>query len=178
MNAFTISLRNIALMTILLGGFYPMAVLVLSKTLLPFRSGGSLVMNGGKVIGSELIAQKFTRDEYFWPRPSAVDYAANAGGASQKSGTSKDLKDSYLAREAALGKGAPMDMLYASGSGLDPHISLEAAHFQQARVGAKRNLTDEQMNKFINQATEERFLGFMGQPRVNVLKLNQILDKK
>lgn len=178
MNALTISLRNIALMTILLGGIYPMVVLVLGKTFFPIRSGGSIIQSEGKVLGSELIAQKFTRDEYFWPRPSAVDYAANASGASQKSGTSKDLKDTYLAREAALGKGAPMDMLYASGSGLDPHISLEAAHFQQARVAAKRNLTEAQMNKFIFQAAEERFLGFMGQPRVNVLKLNQILDKK
>jgi K+-transporting ATPase ATPase C chain len=178
MNALTISLRNIVLMTFLLGGIYPMTVLVLGKTFFPIRSSGSVVMSEGKVLGSELIAQKFTRDEYFWPRPSAVDYAAHSGGASQKSGTSKDLKDAYLAREAALGKGAPMDMLYASGSGLDPHISVEAAHFQQARVGAKRNLSDAQMNKFIKHASEERFLGFMGQPRVNVLKLNQILDKK
>ena len=178
MNALTISLRNIALMTILLGGIYPMTVLVLGKTFFPIRSGGSVVVSEGKVLGSELIAQKFTRDEYFWPRPSAVDYAAHSGGASQKSGTSKHLKDAYLAREAVLGKGAPMDMLYASGSGLDPHISLESAHFQQARVGAKRNLTDTQMNKIIKQVSEERFLGFMGQPRVNVLKLNQILDKK
>lgn len=178
MNALTISLRNVLLMTILLGGIYPMVVMGIGKVLFPIRSGGSIVSEDGKVIGSELIAQKFTKEEYFWSRPSAVDYAAHSSGASQKSGTSKDLKDAYLAREAALGKGAPMDMLYASGSGLDPHISVEAAHFQKARVAAKRNLTDEQMGKLISQSTEGRFLGFMGQPRVNVLKLNQLLDRK
>lgn len=178
MNALTISLRNLILMTVLLGGIYPVAVMMIGKTLFPIRSGGSIVINNGQTIGSELIAQKFTKEEYFWSRPSAIDYGAQSSGASQKSGTSKDLKDAYLAREAAVGKGAPMDMLYASGSGLDPHISVAAAHFQKNRVAARRNLPIEQLDKLISQVTEERFLGFMGHPRVNVLKLNQLLDKK
>ena len=176
MNALLISLRNLTFMTILLGGIYPILVMGVGQVLFPIRSNGSVVIKDGKTYGSELIAQKFTKAEYFWSRPSAVDYTAQSAGASNKSGTSKDLEDAYLGRLATLGADAPVDLLYASGSGLDPHISLEAANYQKARVMEKRNLAEDDMNKLIARATEERFLGFMGQPRVNVLRLNLLLD--
>lgn len=177
MNALIISCRNILLMTVFLGGIYPLVVTIVGKTIFNHQSHGSLVMKDNKVVGSELLAQKFTKEEYFWSRPSAVDYAANGGGASNKSATSKDLKDAVMAREITFGKGAPMDLLYASGSGLDPHISLGAAKFQQERVRIKRNMSQEEMDKLVAQASEGRFLGFMGHPRVNVLKLNMLLDQ-
>lgn len=176
MNALLISLRNLTFMTLLLGGLYPVLVMGIGQLLFPIRSNGSVVIKDGKTMGSELLAQKFTKEEYFWSRPSSVDYTAHSGGASQKSGTSKDLKEAYLSRQATLGKDAPSDLLYASGSGLDPHISLAAADFQKGRVMTKRNLSEADMDKLIARATEERFLGFMGQPRVNVLRLNLLLD--
>lgn len=176
MNAFLISIRNLIFMTLLLGGIYPVLVMGIGQLLFPIRSNGSVVIKDGKTLGSELLAQKFTKEEYFWSRPSSVDYAAHSGGASQKSGTSKELKEQYLSRQATLGKGAPADLLYTSGSGLDPHISLSAANFQKGRIMTKRNLSEADMDKFIVRATEERFLGFMGQPRVNVLRLNLLLD--
>ena len=178
MKVLLTSFRYLLFMTVLLGGVYPVSVLLVGQGLFPIRSNGSVIMKDGKAIGSELIAQKFTKNEYFWSRPSAVDYMAHSAGASQRSGTSKDLKEAYLNRENALGKEAPMDMLYASGSGLDPHISLESAFFQRKRVMNQRNISEEEMSKLIVRASEERFLGFMGQPRVNVLKLNLLLDTK
>lgn len=178
MKVLLIGLRSLLVMTILLGGIYPLVILGVGEALFPIRSQGSLLRDGDRVIGSELIAQKFTQDKYFWARPSAVDYAAHSSGASQKSGTSQDLKNSYLERVKALGVNAPIDMLTASGSGLDPHISPESAAYQKERVRAIRQLSSKELDNMIALATEERFLGFMGQPRVNVLRLNQLLDKR
>lgn len=178
MNALTTSLRNLFLMTVLLGGIYPALVTVIGKVLFPIRSGGSLVTSGERVIGSELIAQKFTSPGYFEGRPSAIDFNAASSGASQKSATSGDLRKSFENRLGKAGAGAPADLLWTSGSGLDPHISPEAAKFQALRVARARNLSPAEVMKLIDFATEERFLGFMGQPRVNVLNLNRLLDKK
>lgn len=178
MKVTMISLRYLFFMTILLGGVYPFLVLGIGEVLFPIRSQGSLIKEGDKIIGSELIAQKFTQDKYFWSRPSAIDYSAQSSGASQKSGTSQDLKLAYDERVKILGEKAPIDMLTASGSGLDPHISIESAVYQKVRVKEARKITDKEIDMMISMATEERFLGFMGQPRVNVLKLNQLLDKR
>lgn len=177
MKALTISLRSMIFMTVLLGGIYPMVVLLLGQSLFPIRSNGSIVYMNERAVGSELIAQNFIQKKYFHPRPSAINYKVESSGASQKSATNADLKNSYKERVRILGEKAPIDLLTASASGMDPHISLEAAHYQKVRVMKVRNLTEDQMNELILKATEERFLGFMGQPRVNVLKLNQFLDK-
>lgn len=168
MNAFTISLKTLLLMTILLGGIYPAIVTITGKILFPIRSGGSLVTSGERVIGSELIAQEFTRDDYFHGRP---------GGTSQKSATSADLKRSYEERKAKL-PDAPADLLWASGSGIDPHISPESARLEAPRVARARKLPESEVLALIPLATEDRSLGFMGQLRVNVLNLNRLLDKK
>lgn len=178
MHILLISLRNLFLMTLLLGGLYPLAVTALGKFLFPIRSAGSLIQSGERVIGSELIAQKFTGLNYFHPRPSAIDYGAQSSGASQKSATSADLKKVYEERRAALGPEAPADLLWASGSGLDPHISPEAATYQVSRVAQARGLSQKELAGIIKLSTEKPFLGFMGQPRVNVLNLNRLLDKK
>lgn len=177
MSIVLISFRNLIIMTLLLGVAYPLTITVIGKFAFPVRSQGSLFLSGDRVIGSELIAQKFTGPGYFWPRPSAVDFGAHSSGASQKSATSSDLKKAYEERLSTLGVGAPIDLLWASGSGLDPHISVEAAKFQVARIAKARNLTEEELIRLINTETEARFLGFMGQPRLNVLELNRILDK-
>lgn len=177
MSIILISVRNLLVMTMLLGVLYPLSITLIGKITFPTRSQGSLYISGDKITGSELIAQKFTDAKYFWPRPSSIDYGAHSSGASQKSATSVDLKNAYMERLKALGEEAPNDLLWASGSGLDPHISVEAAKFQVPRIAKVRNLSEEELVRLIKNSTEERFLGFMGQPRVNVLKLNRILDK-
>ena len=164
-------------MTLLLGVAYPLTITVLGKFAFPVRSQGSLFVTDDKVVGSELIAQKFTGAGYFWSRPSAIDFAAQSSGASQKSVTSGELKKAYEERLNFLGEGAPIDLLWASGSGLDPHISVGAAKFQVPRIAKTRNVSEEKLLGLIKNETEERFLGFMGQPRLNVLELNRILDK-
>ncbi len=170
------SIRNILVMTILLGVIYPLCITVIGKVTFPTRSQGSLYVSGNQVTGSELIAQKFTSAKYFWSRPSAIDYGSHSSGASQKSSSSVDLKDAYNERLKSLGGRAPNDLLWASGSGLDPHISVEAAKFQVSRIAKARNIPEEEIVRLILSNTEERFLGFMGQPRVNVLRLNRTLD--
>lgn len=168
MNVFLVSIRNLIIMTILLGGLYPAVVTVVGRAFFPIRSQGSMIQENGRYQGSELIAQNFKQDKYFWTRPA---------GVSNKSATSKDLKNNFFKLKTEIGEKAPLDLLYSSGSGVDPHISPEAVHFQKARIMKARNISEEQMDKLIGQVTEERFLGFMGQPRVNVFKLNKLLDK-
>lgn len=177
MKVLLISLRYLLFMSLFLGIIYPLSSLVIGKVVFPKQTDGSLVKINGEVRGSELIAQKFTEPKYFWPRPSAVDYQAQAGAATNRSGTHEKLSEEVTQRRNQLGLNAPADLLYTSGSGLDPHISLEAAFFQRERVASSRGLSIQQIGEFISQATEQRLLGFMGQVRVNVLELNRILDK-
>jgi len=177
MRAIFISLRYLIFMSLFLGILYPLFSTALGGFLFPRRSAGSLVVINGEVRGSELLAQKFTQEKYFWPRPSAVDYQTASGGGSNRSATHKALKEEVLARMVTLGAKAPVDMLYASGSGLDPHISPEAALFQAPRVALARGISKDELNKFIKKSTDSKLLGFMGQDRVNVLELNQLLDK-
>ena len=171
------SLRSFFLFTLLLGGVYPMLVTLLGSVLSPIRSHGSLIKKGTDVIGSELIGQRFTQDRYFWGRPSTADYVPLSSAASQRSVTDQKLKNDYKERSLKL-PGSPTDLLWASGSGLDPHISLAAARYQIPRVARSRNFSPEAIDKILREASEDRFLGFMGQPRVNVLELNFLLDKQ
>jgi K+-transporting ATPase ATPase C chain len=171
------SLRIYIVLTLLTGIFYPLAMTGIAQLLFPKQANGSKIVENGKVIGSDLLAQKFESPRYFWPRPSTADYATVASGASNKGPTSADLKKSIDERQAKFGNDAPVDLLTASGSGLDPHISPEAARSQIQRVAKARKMSIQQISALVDQATEQPQFGFLGEPRVNVLRLNQTLDQ-
>jgi K+-transporting ATPase ATPase C chain len=172
--------------TVVLGGIYPLFIRGVGALFMPGRADGSLAVRDGKVLGSYLIGQDFTSDVYFHPRPSAVKYDASSSGASNEGYTSKDLKDAYDARQNDWRKAngnveAPMDMLFASGSGLDPDISPQAAELQVPRVAAARKLSAGQSDELLAMVRgleRDPQLGFLGEPRVNTLELNLALDAK
>lgn len=172
--------------TIVAGGLYPLFVYGVGALVFPGQSRGSVVVKNGKVVGSSLIGQDFAGPRYFHPRPSAIGYDASSSGASNKGWTSADLKKDYERRKAAWVKSEaadepPMDMLFASGSGLDPHVSPEAAEQQVPGVAAARHLTREKASallELVRAGEEEPQLGFLGERRVNVLLLNLALDER
>ena len=183
-----VSLRMAVVTIVLLGLIYPLVVWGISVIVFPKQAAGSLVTgSGGKVIGSTLIAQSFTASKYFHPRPSAAGsdgYDAMSSGASNLGPTSKALIDSVKARVATetlenpglTAGNVPVDMVTASGSGLDPDISPDNAAAQVARVAKARGLTIDAVKQLVAQHTRGRDLGFLGEPRVNVLELNLALD--
>jgi potassium-transporting ATPase KdpC subunit len=150
----------------------------------PQKAQGSLVMEQGKAVGSMLIGQDFSSDLYFHPRPSAIKYDASSSGASNYGWTSADLKKAYDQRMSDWQKAngpsqPPMEMLFASGSGLDPDISPEAAELQVPRVAAARHLSSDQAQSLLSLVKSQEKgpqIGFLGEPRVNVLSLNLALD--
>lgn len=173
-------------LTALTGIVYPLLVTLVAQRFLPYEANGSLVVLDGKVVGSELIGQSFDDPKYFWGRLSAtgpVPYNAAASSGSNYGPLHTSLKDAVEARVLALKKAGapadapvPVDLVTASGSGLDPHISLAAARYQASRVAKARGLSDHQVNELIRQNSNGRFLGLIGEPVVNVLKMNLILD--
>ncbi len=171
--------------TIVVGGIYPLLMTGVGKLLFPMQAGGSLVSVQGTVVGSSLLAQDFEKDIYFHPRPSAVKYDSTSSGASNWGWTSSDLKKAYDQRKADWQKShgpgePPMDMLFASGSGLDPDISPESAEIQAKGVAAARRLDAqkaEQLLELVRGFEKGPQMGFLGEPRVNVLALNLALDK-
>jgi potassium-transporting ATPase KdpC subunit len=171
------SLRIYIVLTLLAGIIYPLAMTGLAQLVFPRQANGSRVIAQNGLVGSDLLAQKFENPKYFWPRPSAADYATIASGASNKGPTAADLKKSIDERREKFGADAPVDLLTASGSGLDPHISPEAARIQISRVAAGRNKPAEKITELVDQATEGPQFGFLGEPRINVLKLNLELDQ-
>ncbi|MEO6740232.1 MAG: potassium-transporting ATPase subunit KdpC [Chthoniobacteraceae bacterium] len=170
------SIRILIVFTLLTGVLYPLAVTGVAKAFFRRQSDGSLVVQDGKIVGSALLAQKFDNPRYFAPRPSAADFATVASGASNKGPTSGDLAKAIGERRAKLGPGAPGDLLTASGSGLDPHISPAAAEFQLPRVAAERKMPPEKISALVRQFTEPPQFGILGEPRVNVFALNLALD--
>ena len=176
MKTLLTSLRALIVLSVLTGVIYPLAITGIASQLFPAQARGSLVLENGVVRGSTLIAQKFTGATYFHPRPSAADYATVASGASNQGFTSAKLLQAVRERQADLGPDAPPDLLYASASGLDPDISPEAARYQAPRVAAARNLPLAAVLRMIDANTEDAQFGFLGQPRVRVLKLNLALD--
>ncbi len=176
-------LRTCALTFVLCAVVYPAIVWGAAQLLFPWQADGSLIYgsDGRTVIGSELIAQRFVSPRYFQPRPSAVDFKADAAGGSNLGTNNTDLRkavaDRALALEATAGRPAPVDLVMASGSGLDPDISLEAALFQAPRVAKARGLDVERVRALIEKMTN-RSGTLIGAPaRVNVLLLNLELDK-
>jgi K+-transporting ATPase ATPase C chain len=182
------ALRMTLLLTILTGLIYPGVVTGLCQVLFRNQANGSLVSQNGQVIGSSLIGQNFSKPEYFHPRPSAAGtdgYDPTASSGSNLGPTNQKLADRMKASAAQFRKenpdytGAiPADALTASGSGLDPHISLANANTQAARVAKARGASAAAVEALIASTTENRDLGFLGEPRINVLKLNLALDRQ
>ena len=183
------AIRQTIVWTIITGVIYPVALTVIAQVAFKQQAEGSLIVRDGKVVGSEWIAQQFQGDKYFWPRPSAASYGTGPSGLSASSGSNlgptsaqlqtnvrtnaKALRDAHkLAANAPV----PADLVFASASGVDPHISPEAARFQVGRVAAARGLPAARVGSLVEASIEPAQWGFLGQPRVNVLKLNLALD--
>lgn len=169
------------LMTVLLGAIVPLLFTFSVQLLFPTATSGSILIKNGKAIGSELIGQDFTSEKYFWGRPSATTppYNAAASGASNYSFGNAALleKANDRMRHYPTGKKIPLSLITASGSGLDPHITPQAAIFQAQRVAKVRKMNMDTINRLIAEHTEAPHLGFIGVARVNVLKLNVALDE-
>ncbi len=187
------ALAVLFVLTIVTGVVYPLAITGIAQLVFPHQANGSLIMQDGKAVGSELIGQEFSDPKYFWGRLSATgDYPYNAFNAQTLAGSSgsnygplnpallKAVQDRIDAlKQADPGNTAPIpvDLVTASGSGLDPNISVAAALYQAPRVARLRGLSLSQVEQFVAQYTQGRQLGFLGEPRVNVLELNLALDQ-
>src|ERR1700704_632528 len=181
------SLRMLLVMSALTGVVYPLLVTSVAKLAFPRAANGSLIVSGGKTLGSDLIGQPFDDPKYFWSRPSATSpqpYNAMASSGSNLGPRNPALADAVKDRIKALhdadpdNKAAvPVDLITASGSGLDPHIGVAAAEYQLSRVAKARGLAEERVRGLVGDNTEGRTLGVLGEPRANVLKLNIALDR-
>src|SRR5712692_3782399 len=177
---------SLVLLSAVTGIAYPAVVTVIAQVVFPHQANGSLIVKDGKAIGSTLIGQPFDDPKYFWSRPSATspfpDNASSSTG-SNLSPTNPDLVKAVQGRVDALRAAdpgntvpVPVDLVTASGSGLDPHISPAAALYQVPRIARERKLSPDTVRALVDQHTEGRFLGLLGEPRVNVLTLNLALD--
>jgi K+-transporting ATPase ATPase C chain len=178
------SIRFTLLTTVLLGLGYPLVVTGLAGVMFPHKADGSLILKDGQVIGSELLAQSFTSDKYFHPRPSAAGngYDATASGGTNLAQSSKALVDRIQGSIDKLsaenpGHPVPIDLVTTSGSGLDPDITPDTAYFQAPRVAKARGIAEDRIRQLIEQNTTGRQYGLLGEARVNVLDLNLELDK-
>ncbi len=186
MKHFRTSLIALAVSTVVLGGVYPLLMTGIGALFFPKRVSGSLIVESGRVKGSELIGQDFSSNFYFHPRPSSVSYDASSSGASNQGYTNKDLRQAFDKRKAEWQKAnetaeAPIDMLFSSGSGLDPDISPRAAELQVPRVAAARGLPkakEADLLALVRSFEKKPQLGFLGEPRVDVLELNLALDRR
>ena len=178
------SIRYTIVTTVLLGLGYPLLVTGIAGAIFPRKAAGSLILRDGQVIGSELLAQSFTSEKYFHPRPSAAGsgYDATASGGSNLAQSNKTLVDRIQGSIDKLsienpGHPVPIDLVTTSGSGLDPDITPDAAFFQAPRVAKARGISEDRIHQLIEDHIAARQLGVLGEPRVNVLDLNLDLDK-
>jgi K+-transporting ATPase ATPase C chain len=180
------ALAMTVVLTLLLGFVYPFFITGLAQVIFKHKALGSLVQKDGQVIGSSLIGQPFSGPGYFHSRPSAAGagYDATASGGTNYGPTSKQLLEGNIKAAATQlhsenpDAAIPVDLAASSGSGLDPHISPAAAEFQVRRVARERGLTEDEVRRLVQQHTEGRQFGILGEPRVNVLELNLALDRK
>jgi K+-transporting ATPase ATPase C chain len=181
------SLRILAFLSLVTGILYPVGMTVLSIGIFPYQANGSMIEKNGQIIGSELIGQGFHSDRYFHSRPSAIGYNPAPSSGTNWGPTDKRMSDSarsraqhfFLQNGLSAGTVVPKEMLFASASGVDPHISPEAALLQQQRISAARGFNERQaaaLTELIHRMIENPQFGLFGEPRVNVLKLNIALD--
>lgn len=190
-SVWKISIRFTVLVVLLLGLGYPLAVTGIANLIFPRQAAGSLIVDNGQVIGSGLLAQGFTSDRYFHPRPSAANYSDSSDFAADSSTSPSGGSNLAQSNKALVtriqgdidklaaenpGKPVPIDLVTTSASGLDPDITPDAAFYQAARVAKARNLSEESVRQLIEQHITGRQLGLLGEPRVNVLGLNLALD--
>ena len=178
------SIRFTILTTILVGLLYPLFITGITQVVFPHQANGSLILKDGHVIGSQLLAQSFTADKYFHPRPSAAGAgydATSSGGSNLAQSNAKLVQriqgDIDKLQAANPGKPVPIDLVTTSGSGLDPDITPDAAYYQAARVAKARGLSEQQVRALVVAHITGRTFGLLGEPRVNVLLLNLDLDK-
>ncbi|HXX85745.1 MAG TPA: potassium-transporting ATPase subunit KdpC [Casimicrobiaceae bacterium] len=181
------SLRMLVVLTVLTGVAYPLVITGVAQVAFPHAANGSLIVVDGKALGSELIGQPFDDPKYFWSRPSATSpqpYNGASSGASNQGARNPALADAVKDRIKALRDAdpdnkapVPVDLVTASGSGLDPHVSVAAAEYQVARVAKARGIEVRRVRDLVAGATQGRTLGILGEPRVNVLALNLALDR-
>ncbi|MCY7367150.1 MAG: K(+)-transporting ATPase subunit C [Chamaesiphon sp.] len=185
---FGTAIRSTLILWLIVAVMYPLMMLAVGELFVPFQAHGSILRNRqSQAIGSALIGQPFTSDKYFWSRPSTIDYSAGktaaptgGSGASNLAPSNPDLPKRTkveIDRLKAAGIKPTNDLVYTSGSGLDPHISLESARNQIPRVARARGLDTNKVEIIMTQSIEDRFLGIFGEPGVNVLNLNLALDK-
>lgn len=181
------TLKMFLWMMVLTGIVYPLIITGIAQLTMKHRADGSFITSKDTTVGSRLIGQKFTSERYFWPRPSAVDYNPLPSGGSNLGPTSAALKKAVEDRAIAIAKAhnlddhgsIPSELLFASGSGLDPHISVEAVHFQLDRVSRARGWNESkqsEVKKLVDHLTENKWF-FLGGPYINVLQLNKALDE-
>jgi K+-transporting ATPase ATPase C chain len=171
------SLRMLILLTVLTGILYPILITLLACACFHDKAMGSLIFNHNTVVGSSLLVQKCEQEDLFWPRPSGCDYGTVPSGASNLGPTSAALAKLLDDRRKQFGENAPVDLLTASGSGLDPHISPEAAMFQIARIAKSRKLPASRLEEMVRTHTENPQFGILGSARVNVFALNIALNQ-
>ena len=177
MSHLKIALKIFLVLSLLTGLIYPLSLTLLSNVFLSDLAKGSLIIDDQGIAGSRLIAQKNTGNGYFWARPSSINYNPLApSGGSNLGPISTVLYNLIQERKKSMGEDAPAELLYASGSGLDPHISLEAAYYQIPRVAKNRSMSEEDLRKIIDNLKEGKQWGFIGPYYVNVLLLNRTLD--
>jgi K+-transporting ATPase ATPase C chain len=180
------ALVALAVLSLVTGVAYPLAVTLVAQVVFHDQAEGSLIRVEDRLIGSALIGQSFRKPEYFWGRPSAtgaIPYDASSSAGSNLGPTNPKLKEQVAARLKALrdsgvsAEFVPVDLVTSSGSGLDPHVSPAAAEVQVSRIASARKLPEDTVRKLVREATEGRQFGLLGEPRVNVLKLNLALDR-
>jgi potassium-transporting ATPase KdpC subunit len=180
-----ISIKILLVFTVLTGIIYPLFITGIAQSAFPSKANGSLMIVNNQLIGSELIGQDFNSDKYFWPRPSVINYNPLPSGASNYGMTSEVLKDKSfknrlsftLKNKLPIGTILPGEMIYSSASGLDPHISVEAAKLQVNRISKERNIDKNQILQLIAKLKEDRQFYILGEERINVLLINLELDK-